>query len=178
MAAEDDHPGSGEPSEELECRPPGVEDLLDLCRELNARKANYVVIGGFAIRAAGYMRDTMDIDLLVETDLENESRVYRALEILPDKAVLELKPGEVAEYGVVRVGDEVMVDLMKSAAGIEYAEAIRDIDVREVEGVPIPFASPGLLWRMKVHTHRAKDAGDLVFLREYFASKGQGPPGD
>jgi phosphoserine phosphatase len=54
-----------------------VEDLLDLCRELNARKANYVVIGGFAIRAAGYIRDTMDIDLLVETDLENESRVYK-----------------------------------------------------------------------------------------------------
>ncbi len=89
MAAEDDYPGSGGPSEELECRPPGVEDLLDLCRELNARKANYVVIGGFAIRAAGYIRDAMDSDLLVETDLENESRVYKALEILPDKAVSE-----------------------------------------------------------------------------------------
>ena len=178
MAPENDYPASGQSSGELECRPPGVEDLLDLCRELNALQAKYVVVGGFAIRAAGYMRDTMDIDLVVATDLENESRVYKALETLPDKAVLELKPGEVAQYGVVRVGDEVMVDLMKSAAGIEYAEAIRDVVVREVEGVPIPFASPRLLWRMKVHTRRAKDAGDLVFLREYFAAQGQQLPAD
>ncbi len=176
MAAENDYPPSEQTDRELECRPPGVEDLLDLCRELNERQAKYIVVGGFAIRAAGYMRDTMDIDLVVATDLENERRVYKALEILPDKAVLELKPGEVAQYGVVRVGDEVMVDLMKSAAGIDYAEASTDIVLNEVEGVPIPFASPRLLWRMKVHTHRAKDAGDLVFLREYFAAQGQEPP--
>lgn len=178
MAAENDYSGSGRPIEELECRPPGVEDLLDLCRELNERRAKYIVVGGFAIRAAGYMRDTMDIDLVVATDLENEGRVYRALEILPDKAVLELKPGEVGQYGVVRVGDEVVVDLMQSAAGIDYAEAIKDVVIREVEGVPIPFASPRLLWRMKVHTHREKDAGDLVFLREYFSAQGQEAPVD
>ena len=35
----------------------------------------------------------------------------------------------------------------------------------EVDGVPIPFASPPLLWKMKCSTHREKDAADLVFLR-------------
>jgi hypothetical protein len=43
-------------------------------------------------------------------------------------------------------------------------------------GVPIPFASPRLHWRMKVMTHREKDAGDLVFLRQWFAGRGQEPP--
>jgi hypothetical protein len=43
-------------------------------------------------------------------------------------------------------------------------------------GVPIPFASPRLLWRMKARTHREKDSGDLVFLREYFAQRGEAPP--
>jgi hypothetical protein len=62
-----------------------------------------VVIDGFAIRAAGYIRQTMDIDLLVDTTPENEQRVYKALEILPDKAVCELGPGEVSQYAVVRV---------------------------------------------------------------------------
>jgi len=42
--------------------------------------------------------------------------------------------------------------------------------------VPIPFASPRLLWRMKVVTHREKDAGDIVFLRYWFAEQGQEPP--
>lgn len=46
------------PSKELESREPTVEDLRDLCRELNRRGARYVVVGGFAIRAANYVRQT------------------------------------------------------------------------------------------------------------------------
>jgi len=161
---------------ELTPRQPTEDDLVRLCRQLNAIQAKYVVVGGFAIILAGYARPTGDIDLVIATDLENESLVYRALEVFPDKAVRELKPGEVAQYVVVRVADEVVVDLMRSAGGIEYAEAAKEVVVREVQGVPIPFASPRLLWRMKARTHRAKDAPDLVFLREYFAASGEQPP--
>lgn len=163
-------------SNELEPREPTVEDLRDLCRELNQRGAKYVVVGGFAMRAANYNRRTMDVDLIVATDLENESKVYAALSTLPDNAVRELQPGELSQYTVVRVGDEILVDLMRSAGGIDYAEAAKEVVVREVDGVPIPFASPRLLWRMKVVTHRAKDAGDLVFLRQWFAERGEEPP--
>ena len=60
MAMADDRP-----SNELEPREPTVEDLRNLCRELNSRGAKYVVIGGFAIRAANYNRRTMDVDLIV-----------------------------------------------------------------------------------------------------------------
>ena len=52
-------------SNELESREPTVEDLRNLCRELNSRGAKYVVVGGFAIRAANYNRRTMDVDLIV-----------------------------------------------------------------------------------------------------------------
>jgi hypothetical protein len=74
------------------------------------------------------------------------------------------------------VADEILVDLMRLAGGIDYAEAASDTVIREVDGVPIPFASPRLLWRMKSVTHRAKDAGDLVFLRYWFAERGEEPP--
>jgi hypothetical protein len=65
---------------------------------------------------------------------------------------------------------------LRSAGGIEYDEAIKDVVVRQIQGVPIPFASPRLLWRMKVVTHREKDAGDLVFLRYWFSEHGEEPP--
>jgi hypothetical protein len=41
--------------------------------------------------------------------------------------VRQLDPGDVGKYVVVRVADEVVVDLMRSAGGIEYAEASREI---------------------------------------------------
>jgi phosphoserine phosphatase len=164
------------PAPELESREPTVEDLRDLCRELNQRGAKYVVIGGFAMRAAEYNRTTMDVDLLVATDAENEAKVFGALSTLPDNAVRELQPGELQQYNVIRVGDEILVDLMRSAGGIDYVEAAKDVVIREVDGVPIPFASPRLLWRMKAVTHREKDFGDLVFLRQWFAERGEQQP--
>jgi hypothetical protein len=164
------------PTSELEPREPTIEDLRDLCRELNERGALYVVVGGLAMRAAGYNRRTMGVDLLVATDEANEARLYSALSTLPDNAARELHTGELQKYNVIRVADEILVDLMGSAAGIKYAEAARDIVMREVQGVAIPFASPRLLWRMKAVTHREKDAGDLVFLRYWFKERGEEPP--
>lgn len=166
----------GTSSSALEPREPTVEDLRDLCRELNQRGALYVVVGGFAIRAAGYSRQTVDVDLLVAADLENEARVYAALSTLPDHAARELQPGELQRYKVIRVADEIVVDIMCSAGGIEYADACKDVAVIEIEGVSIPFVSPRLLWRMKSVTHREKDAADLVFLRHWFAERGELPP--
>lgn len=164
MDVEDDEPEDGE----LISRAPTEEDIVGICRLLNAEGAKYLIIGGFAIIYSGYGRTTGDVDLLFDTSPENEARVYRCLESLPDKAVLQLDPGDVAKYTVVRVADEIVVDLMKSASGIDYAEAAKDIVIREVQGVPIPFASPKLLWRMKKNTHRQKDAVDLLFLRQQY----------
>jgi hypothetical protein len=161
---------------ELDPRAPSLEDLVDLCRELNQRQARYVVVDDFALRAAGYNRMTTHIALLVAVDPDNEARLCSALATLPDNAVRELQRGELQQYNVIRVADEVLVDLMRSAGGIDYEEAAKDMVVREVQGVPIPFASPRLLWRMKAVTHREKDAGDLVFLRHWFAERGEEPP--
>lgn len=173
-----DEPNAGAKPDpkDLEPRPPMEADLVALCRELNQRGARYVVVGGFAIIAAGLPRMTGDIDLMVATDRENESKLFSALSTLPDNAVKELQPGELQQYNVIRVADEILVDLMGSAGGIDYEQAAKDVMVREVQGVPIPFASPRLLWRMKAVTHREKDAGDLVFLRHWFAERDEEPP--
>lgn len=180
MDAEDDEPTQGEADveggSELEARAPTQADLVALCARLNELGAKYLVVGGFAIMQAGYPRATGDVDLLIDVRLENEALVFKALEIFPDQIVRELKPGEVEHYGTVRVADEIVIDLMKSACGIAYEEASQDVVVREIAGIPIPFASPRLLWRMKARTHREKDAPDLLFLRQYFELRGEKPP--
>ncbi|MFZ4681885.1 MAG: hypothetical protein ACOYMS_05255 [Terrimicrobiaceae bacterium] len=171
-----DDDASDEKPEGLTSRAPESRDLVELCRELNRLEAKYVVVGGLAIVQAGYPRTTGDVDLLVDASLENEAIVFKALESLPDQAVKELDPGDVAKFLVVRVADEILVDLMAKASGIDYAEAAKSVVVHELDGVSIPFASPELLWRMKIHTHREKDAPDLFFLRKLFEAQGRTPP--
>jgi hypothetical protein len=101
------------------CRAPTERDVAALCRELNRRGGRYVVVGGFAIIAAGFPRLTVDLDLVVAADAENEAKVFAALASLPDNAVRELQPGELQRYNVIRVADEIMVDLMRTAGGID-----------------------------------------------------------
>lgn len=160
-------PDDGAP---LESRPPRLEDLLKICAALNASGSKYIVIGGMAVIQAGFVRATEDVDLLIEASPENIENIRTALSVLPDRAVRDVRTDDVHRYVVVRVADEVVVDLMKSACGIEYAEASREIDLVDVRGVQIPFARPELLLRMK-QTVRAKDALDRRFLEELLTQR-------
>jgi hypothetical protein len=154
-----------------ESRPPTLSDLLTLCRALNNASAKYIVVGGMAIIEAGFVRATEDIDLLIEVSVENQKRVRSALMKLPDQAVQEMRDDDIEQYMVVRVADEIVIDLMKRACGVEYNEAKQFINIVEIEGVKIPFASPELLWKTK-QTLREKDKLDLLFLKELLSKKG------
>jgi hypothetical protein len=70
---------------------------------------------------------------------------------------------DVQRHVVVRVADEVVVVLMGRACGLSYAEASRDAETLEREGVRIPVASPATLIRTK-ETARPQDAIDRAFL--------------
>jgi hypothetical protein len=155
-------------------RPPTIEDLVKICASLNQSGAHYVVVGGFAVIHHGFVRATEDIDLLVESSLENQAAVKQALECLPDRAIRELANDDLRDWVVVRVADEVVVDLMQLACGIDYAEASLGTELVVVQGVPIPFVSAPMLLRMK-QTHREKDVLDRQFLEMKIArSRGDG----
>ena len=155
-------------------RPPRIPDsgdLVALCRELNARGARYVVIGGLAMAQQGLVRATEDVDLLIERSRENQRKVRDALEILPDRAVREMTDDDLDNFVVVRVADEIVVDLMLAACGLTFADAEPQIEFMEVAGVRIPFASKKLLWRLK-QSWREKDQLD----RHWLEGELGGPP--
>jgi hypothetical protein len=145
-------------------REPQLEDLARLGRSLNAHHVRYVLIGGFAVIAHGGARTTKDVDLLIDPEPENIARVREALQVLEDRAVSDVADGDVARYSVVRVADEIVVDLMAKACGVEYAEASRDAVTVLFADVPIPVASPRTLMRTK-NTVRPADAADRQFLQ-------------
>ena len=93
-------------------RAPEVEDLAALCAALNREGARYILIGGFAVILHGLVRTTKDVDLLVDPSPDNVRAIKRALAALPDNAAALMADDEVGRYEVVRVADEIVVDLM------------------------------------------------------------------
>jgi hypothetical protein len=135
---------------------------------LNEHGVRYAVIGGFAVMHHGFARATSDIDLLLDPSPDNVERLRSALSILEDQAVLEVRPNDLADYGVVRVADEVVIDLMPAAAGVTLADVGEDIDTAEVDGVAVPYLGARSLLRTK-QTLRDKDVLDRGFLEALLA---------
>jgi Nucleotidyl transferase AbiEii toxin, Type IV TA system len=144
-------------------RAPTTADLGRICAALNASGARYVVIGGFAVITHGFARTTKDIDLLVDPSPENIERIKAALAVLPDNAAAEVGPNDVLDYSVVRIADEVVIDLLGSACEITYEVAIRTAETFEIDGTPVPVASPATLLLTK-RTVRPSDQTDRDFL--------------
>lgn len=145
-------------------RAPEFEDLLKICKALHQEGVKYVLIGGYAVILHGAERTTKDIDLLIDTSEENVRKLKKALAVLPDNAIDLITDDEVSKYQVVRVADEVVVDLMAKACGIDYEQAKDGILWMEIEGVRIPVAGREWLIRMK-DTIRPSDHMDVGFLR-------------
>ena len=148
----------------LYSRAPELEDLLGLCRTLNREGVRYLLIGGFAVILHGFVRTTKDVDLLVDPSDANVEAIKRALSSLPDNAAQEIALSDVREHTVVRVADEIVVDLMASACDVTYDEALRlGVEERQIDDVVIPLAGKQALIRMK-DTVRDSDRMDVRFL--------------
>ena len=89
--------------------------LLRVCRLLNEAGAQYLLCGGQACILHGLVRTTEDVDILIEPSEENCRRVIQGLAGLEDGAARELTPADLIENVVVKVADEVEVDVSTTA---------------------------------------------------------------
>ncbi|MBI5188086.1 MAG: hypothetical protein HZA07_03305 [Nitrospirae bacterium] len=109
----------------------------------------------------GLPRATEDIDLLVDPSTDNILRIKNALSFLPDNAIKEVAPDDVEKYEVVRVVDEIAIDLLKKACEITYEKA--GIEYFEFKGIRIPVADISTMIKTKQGA-RPRDKEDLSFL--------------
>ena len=104
-------------------RAPELEDLLALCKALNAEHVRYVLIGGFAVILHGFVRATKDIDLLIDASIENIQRLKRAMAFLPDNAISLIADDEVEKY---QVGTRYFVRLAHALNVVERLLPVPD----------------------------------------------------
>src|SRR5258705_13960623 len=142
--------------------------LLRVCSLLNRYNAQYLIVGARACWLHGYVRATADVDILVPEDMENHARVIAALSELEDQAAAELTPRDFVENIVVKIADEIEVDVSTRAWTVSYADAIVTALKITIEGVEVPYVDLQTLIRSK-STQREQDKVDIQRLRSLTA---------
>lgn len=157
--------------EDKEARPATFDDLLNVVRALNAQGADYLLVGGYALFAHGYVRATTDIDILVPPTAESAERVTRALLRLPEKVAAQIDPAWFEEGNTIRIADEFVVDVMFNACGESYESLLPHAQTIVLDdGTPLRTIDLEGLLKTK-RTVRDKDKIDLLALERALAEK-------
>ena len=151
-------------------------DLRSLLEALNAEGIRFVVIGGVAVGAHGYVRGTEDLDLVPDPDPANLDRLTDALakleSTLPTVADRPFDPN--SDAGVIRHGGNVTamtrfggLDIVQRARGVpSFTQLIDDAVESDLLGIPVLICSLARLREMKEAQDREQDRADLANLPE------------
>lgn len=151
-------------------------DLRSLLQALHDREVEFVVIGGVAVGAHGYIRATMDLDIVPDPDPDNLTRVVQLLDSF--QAKLPTVGGRLFDARrdgpvVLRGGNVTAdtsygcLDIVQLAKGVPpYSQLASDAVESDLYGIPVRICSLRSLREMKEAQDRAQDRADLENLPE------------
>ena len=158
---------------------------LPLFKALNEANVQYVVVGGIATILHGYVRATSDIDLVVDLQVEEATKVINVLSeagYVPKVPVqaLEFADTNKREQWITEKGMQVFsmyqpenplltIDLFVEQP-IPYIDLYKDSVVMELDRVSVRVCSIDDLITMKKLAGRPKDLADienLTKIKEY-----------
>jgi hypothetical protein len=142
-----------------------TEKQISLLAAFLAAGVDYAVVGGVAVNAHGYVRNTHDLDLFIRPTEENAHATYQAL--LAAGIPLEgISPSDLLnDEENLRFGpQDDHVDILASIGEMPFDQVWRNRVETSVEGVVIPFISKADLIQNKRQTGRLRDLADVEEL--------------
>jgi predicted nucleotidyltransferase len=155
--------------------------LRRLLERLKEDRVEFVLVGGLAVNAWGYLRATRDVDLVPDPATPNLERLERVLSGLGGKVEVG---GELLAAPAIRTflrtGDRTLVltdlgrvDVLQGLPQVPSFAALKEraVDV-DVDGLVLSVCSLGDLLAMKRASDRPRDRDDVEALE---AGQGEGP---
>ena len=158
-----------------------LASLEAVARSLNERKVRYLIAGGLAVNAHGYIRFTHDIDLVIALDPANIGRAFEVLAKLDYKPAVPVTADQFADSQLRQqwIRDKGMRVL--NFFSDQHRESSVDVFVTEPfdfdrehsaalrgelsAGVMVRFVSLPTLIAMKELANRPRDTDDIKHLK-------------
>ncbi len=137
-------------------------DFKDFLRLLNENRVEYLLVGGYAVGYYGYPRATGDLDIWIDTGLENAARVVAALQAFGFASTAPSPEMFSQPDLVIRMGNPPLrIELLTGISGVGFQEcwAVRETPI--LDGVPVNIITLDNLKANKKASGRLKDLNDL-----------------
>lgn len=152
---------------------PAPARLWELLRRLDDAGVRYVLVGGLAVNAWGYIRGTRDVDLVPDPSSENLAKLARLLlELDGQVKVGDGFLGGEAISTFLRVGDRTLVvtelgevDILQGLPQVPSFAALETSATEvDLDGMTVRVCSLEHLMEMKRASDRPRDREDLEAL--------------
>lgn len=146
------------------------DDFRDVLVALADARADFVVIGGWAMAVHGRPRATEDLDVLVRGTPANSARVFAALATFgapvgPHGVDANTFDSEGPAY---RIGVKPLrIEVLTKISGVSFDEAATDPLHADVDGRVVPVIGRQALLRNKRAAGRHKDLDDAEWLEHH-----------
>ena len=140
-------------------------DFKEFLQLLNSEKADYLLVGGYAVGHYGYSRATGDMDVWIAVNPANAAAVVRALQKFGFGAGSLSPEMFLADNKVLRIGiAPLRIDLITSIEGVDFGRSFANRVVEELDGVEVNIICLDDLKANKRALGRPKDLDDLSHL--------------
>ncbi|MBL7196906.1 MAG: hypothetical protein ISS47_02270 [Candidatus Omnitrophica bacterium] len=157
----------------------------EILREFQKQKVKYILVGGIAMNILGSLRNTADMDILVEMSDNNLAKIvkilirrgYRVKQPvdpmgIADKKVREkwIKNKHMKAFNFYKEEELKEVDIIIESP-VTYEKARKDVSRVKIADVILPVISINNLIKMKRNTGRNIDKLDIEELRKIIRLK-------
>ena len=142
----------------------------DFINELNNKKVEYLLIGGYAMGAYGHHRGTGDLDIFINATEQNAKRLMEACTDY-GISVDQLNKEMFMVPKMVGIGHPPLrIELLKKLDTIDFEYAYQRVQLKRVDGLEIRVASIDDLILLKKAARKdrskSRDLEDLSFLEK------------
>ncbi len=142
------------------------QDFREFIELLIKNKAEYLIVGGYAVGIHGHPRYTGDLDIWLNPTLQNAAQILKSINefgFSSFKLTIEdlTKPGNVIQLG----HPPFRIDLLTEIDGVTFEECFINRKEVKIEDIKVNFIGYNDLLKNKKETGRPRDIDDIDNLK-------------
>jgi hypothetical protein len=143
------------------------ENFSDFLILLNQYEVKYVLVGGWAVIFEGYSRNTDDMDVLIEKEEKNASKMLDVIKEFLGSTIGFTKEDFLKKENVIMMGRRPFrIDVLTDISGVSFEEVYETSRIYNDDGLKIRCIHINELIKNKKASGRLKDMADAEMLEK------------